>query len=351
MAVEYRDYYRTLGVSRQASAEEIRKAFRKLARETHPDVAGNQPNAESRFKEINEAYEVLGDPDKRRKYDALGSHWQPGAEFRPPPGWASTWTGKSAAGQGHNFEFQFGHTGFSDFFEQLFGSMAGAGFDPGRRTGYSEKPFGERGTDIESELVVSLHEVVHGSARRLTLQRSVSCQQCYGTGKVNSEICPACRGSGEIMQREKRQVRIPPGIREGQRLRLSGQGERGTAQAPAGDLLLRVRYAKHPDFQVQGDHLVHELAIAPWDAVLGANVVAPALESNISIKIPAGAQNGQRLRVRGHGLPLQNGERGDLHIAIKIQLPQKLTERERALWVQLAAESKLNARENTALGS
>jgi curved DNA-binding protein len=347
MGVEYRDYYQTLGVSRQASAEDIRKAFRRLARETHPDVAQNKTNAEAQFKEVNEAYEVLGDPEKRKRYDALGSHWQPGADFRPPPDWAGgAWRAKASSGQGHNFEFQFGHTGFSDFFEQLFGSVGGASrFEQGRRPDSSDQPPKTRGADVEADVTVSLHEVLHGSLRRISLQRKASCQTCYGTGKVNSEVCPACRGERDVLQRDKTQVRIPPGIREGQRLKLAGQGERGGGNGRNGDLLLRVLYARHPDFQVQGEHLVHELSIAPWDAVLGANVLVPALESSINIKIPPGAQHGQRLRIRGQGLPAQDGTRGDLHVVLRIQLPQKLSDRERALWVQLASEAKLSARD------
>jgi curved DNA-binding protein len=339
VGVEYRDYYVTLGVSRSATDEEIRKAFRRLARETHPDVAHDQPQAEARFREVNEAYEVLGDRDKRAKYDALGNHWKPGAEFRPPPGWGGGWKAQATTGQGHNFEFHLGGTGFSDFFEHLFGSKAGSRNDADGPTGRSG------GNDVETELVVSLHEVLHGSSRRLSLQRQVNCQQCYGTGKVNSAVCPSCTGEGQILKRDKSQVRIPPGIREGQRLRLQGLGERGSGNAPAGDLFLRVRYARHPDFKVQGEHLILELAIAPWEAVLGGSATIPALEGNINIKIPAGAQQGERLRVRGRGLPTVNGERGDLHVLLAIQLPKQLTDRERALWVQLAAEAKLNARQ------
>jgi curved DNA-binding protein len=347
MAIEYRDYYQILGVSRTASADEIRKAFRKLAREYHPDVAKNKATAESKFKEINEAYEVLGDPEKRKKYDALGANWKQGAEFRPPPGWSHARGGGAHGGpqQGGDFEFQFGGTGFSDFFEQVFGAMGGGRPDAGQRRGFAGGDLSQQGGDVESDILVSLHEALHGSIRPITLQHRVPCQKCHGRGVVSNRECPDCQGEGQKTKTENYQVKIPAGVREGQRLRLAGRGEPGVGRGRAGDLYLRVRFEKHPDFRAEDTNLFHDLEVAPWEAVLGANVSVPTLESRVSIKIPAGCQAGQRLRIRGHGLPLKEGGRGDLYAIVRIQVPNQVDDSERALWEKLAKESSFHPRD------
>jgi curved DNA-binding protein len=347
--MEYKDYYKILGVPRTASADEIRKSFRKLARQYHPDVAKNKADAETKFKEINEAYEVLGDADKRKKYDELGPNWKAGAEFRPPPGWQQTRRSRGAAGPrgAPDFEFQFGGTGFSDFFEQLFGGGRARGFGGGgagpRFNGGMEEEL-ERGNDVESDILVSLHEALKGSVRPITLQRRTACPQCYGTGAVNNHTCSICQGQGSTVKQENYQVRIPAGVREGQKLRLAGRGEPGVGGASAGDLYLRVRYERHPDFKVEDADLIHELEIAPWEAVLGAQVAVPTLEGGVQIKIPAGAQGGQRLRVRGQGLPKEGGSRGDLYAILRLQVPQEINDQERKLWEQLASSSSFPPR-------
>jgi curved DNA-binding protein len=345
MALEYKDYYKMLGVSRTASADDIRKAFRKLAREYHPDVAKNKATAENKFKEINEAYEVLGDPEKRKKYDALGANWKQGAEFQPPPGWAGARGGRAGSQQGGDFEFQFGGTGFSDFFEQIFGA-AGANRGGFRgRSSVPEEQFESRGEDVESDIMVSLHEAVHGSIRPITLQRRRACERCRGEGHVGAAPCPVCRGSGETVKVENYKVKIPPGVKEGQRLRLAGQGEPGSGPGVAGDLYLRVRFEKHPDFRVEESNLHRDLEIAPWEAVLGAQVSVPTLEGSVNIKVPPGSQAGQRLRVRGHGLPVKNNGRGDLFVTLRIQVPTEVSEKERGLWEKLASESPFRPRD------
>jgi curved DNA-binding protein len=321
MAVQYKDYYESLGVSRGAGDAEIKKAFRKLAREFHPDVAKDKKRAEEKFKEINEAYEVLSDPVKRKKYDELGANWKSGAEFRPPPGWENFGgqpsRGRGAAGPGaEEFEFHFGGTGFSDFFEQLFGSAAG-----GRRGGFSgfrnfeEQEMAERGRDVEGDLMVTLEEAARGSVRSVNVRHN-SHTQTY-------------------------QVRIPPGVTEGQKLRLAGRGETGSGGGQAGDLYLRVRLARHPDFEVDGANLVYDAEIAPWEAVLGAEISVPTLTGRVNIKIPAGTQSGQKLRVRGRGLSVD----GDLFVVIKIVVPAKISDSEKELWEQLKKESKFNPRD------
>jgi curved DNA-binding protein len=342
MAVEFRDYYKVLGVERTASDDEIRKAFRKLARKYHPDVAKDKKTAEEKFKQINEAYEVLGDPDKRRKYDELGAHWKQGSDFRPPPGWEQ-YSGRPGTQGETDFEFHFGGTGFSDFFEQFFGSMGGRGAGPGSRDGARESSW--RGQDVQADILVTLEEALNGSIRPVSLRRIVACPRCKGSGAVNRHPCPDCHGSGHIEKVDQYQVKIPAGVREGQRLRLAGRGEAGTGQGPAGDLFLNVRLAKHPDYRVEGDDLYYDLDLAPWEAVLGTQVSLPTLEGHVSIKIPPGAQNQQKLRIRRHGLPGRDGARGDLYAVLHLQVPERVAENERALWEQLARESRFHPRD------
>ncbi len=312
MPVQFRDYYETLGVSKTASEDEIRSAFRKLARKYHPDVAKDKKVAEEKFKQINEAYEVLSDPEKRKKYDQLGANWNQPGGFQPPPGWGAQQPGggfyRHGGGDG-GVEFEFGGTGFSDFFEAFFGGGRGrsafGGF--GRRQASAE-----RGSDVEADIMVPLEEVLHGSTRTVSLRRA-------GSKKV-----------------ETYQVKIPRGVREGQRIRLAGQGEAGEHGGKSGDLFLRVRLARHPDFKVEGSDLIYELRIAPWQAALGTEVQVPTLEEKVRLKIPPGTQPGQRFRLRGRGLPGSAGTRGDFYVVAQIDVPKKLTERERELWRQLA---------------
>jgi curved DNA-binding protein len=347
MAVKFRDYYEVLGVPRGAGDAEIKKAFRKLAREFHPDVAKNKKEAEEKFKGINEAYEVLSDPAKRKKYDELGPDWKAGAEFRPPPGWQPFGEGgfRGARGRSGAFESQFRGTGFSDFFEQLFGSMrrrrAGTGFGAGS---FGDEAFTERGQDVEGDILVTLEEAMRGSIRTVSVRHSAPCDHCGGTGERAGRVCQACGGAGTVGKADRYQVKIPAGVGEGQRLRLAGRGEASDGGGEAGDLYLRVRFAKHPDFEVQDHDLVYEADLAPWEAVLGATVSVPTLTDRVSIKVPAGMQNGGKLRVRGRGLPRHGGTNGDLIVVASVQVPERVSERERAVWEQLARESRFKPR-------
>jgi DnaJ-class molecular chaperone len=344
MGVEYKDYYKILGVERSASADDIRKAFRKLARQYHPDVAKNKKEAEEKFKEINEANEVLSDPEKRKKYDALGANWKQGAEFRPPPGWESfggergAGAGGGRRGQAGGFEFEFGGTGFSDFFEQIFGRRNG-----GRGADFDTEAMAERGRDVEADIMVTLDEALQGSLRAVTLRRAVPCEKCGGTGVAGRKACPSCGGTGHVSRTETYQIKIPAGVTEGQRLRVSGKGEAGAGGGSPGDLFLNVRLAGHPDYRVEGQNLYSDLELAPWEAVLGASVSVPTIEGRVNIKIPPGTQNGQRLRVRGRGLG-KEGARGDLFVVVQVQVPEKPDEHERRLWEQLARESRFKPR-------
>jgi curved DNA-binding protein len=310
MAVQFRDYYETLGVAKTASEDEIRSAFRKLARKYHPDVAKDKKTAEEKFKQINEAYEVLSDPEKRRKYDELGANWNQPGGFQPPPQWGGGQAGgfHTYGGENGGVEFEFGGTGFSDFFETFFGGGRGrSAFG-----GFGQRTASERGSDVEADIMVTLEEALNGSKRQVSLRRA-------GSKKT-----------------ETYQVKIPRGVREGQRIRLAGQGEAGERGGKSGDLFLRVRLARHPDYSVEGSDLVHEVKIAPWQAVLGDTLTVPTLEGNARLKLPPGTQGGQRFRLRERGLPGVSGQRGDLYVVAQIQLPKKLTERERELWEQLA---------------
>jgi len=347
MPVKYKDYYEVLGVARTASETEIKKAFRKLAREYHPDVAKNKKQAEEKFKELNEAYEVLGDPAKRKKYDELGPNWSAGAEFRAPPGWESYTTRGGFPGrgpQGQEYEFEFGGTGFSDFFEQLFGNRRRGG--SGRSRPVPEEEFAaERGRDIEGDLLVTLEEAVRGSVRSVSVKRGVRCEHCGGTGRRASHVCNVCGGTGQVAKTETYQVKIPPGVTDGQRLRVAGRGESGVAGGEAGDLYLRVRLAKHPDFEVEDHNLIYEADLAPWEAVLGTSIAVPTLNGQVNIKIPAGTHNGQKLRVRGRGLPLREGSSGDLIVTMRIEVPSRVSEAEKKLWEQLAKASDFHPRD------
>jgi curved DNA-binding protein len=317
MAVEFKDYYSTLGVARDAGDAAIKRAFRKLARQYHPDVAKDKLSAEARFKEINEANEVLSDPEKRRKYDRLGAAWQHDGAFDSAAHGAPRQRGE---------EFHFGGTGFSDFFEQYFSAGSRYGFAPESFAEPSPRPpRPKRGNDIEGDLLVTLEEAMHGAVRTISMQ-TVNRQ----TGTTDTRTF---------------QVRIPLGVTDGRRIRVAGHGEAGHAGAPPGDLYLRVRHAAHPDFTTRGADLFRELNLAPWEAVLGSEVVVASLDGPLKLRIPAGAEHGQQLRVRGRGLPMgKSGERGDFHVVLNIQIPTLLRADERALWEKLRDTSTFRPR-------
>jgi curved DNA-binding protein len=318
MATQFRDYYETLGVSKTATADEIRSAYRKLARKYHPDVAKDKKEGEEKIKEINEAYEVLSDPEKRTKYDRLGAAWQSG-EFAGAPG------GSAGAPEGWTFrqgpeggaEFHFGGTGFSDFFEQFFGTRrsysAGPDFDVEAET--ARRP---RKRDVEADMLVSLSEALHGSTRTITLQRGDH--------------------SGQPAKTDTYKVKIPAGIREGQRIRLAGQGENG------GDLFLRISFQKHPDFRWQDADLYYDLELAPWEAVLGSSINIPTLDGHAKLKVPAGTVNGATFRLANLGLTRSDGKRGNLYAVVRVEVPETVTAEESHLWEELAKTSKFDPR-------
>jgi len=308
MPVEYKDYYKTLGVSKNASAEEVKKAYRKLARQHHPDV-NKKPEAEKRFKEINEANEVLSDPEKRKRYDTVGPEWerfQQGGQR--PGGFQWVYTGQPGADP---FNGEAG--GFSDFFRTLFGEGA-ADFDTGPLFGRpsTRRARSVAGADVESEVEITLAEAYKGT------ERTVEMRMPDGTTRRLS-------------------VKIPAGVRDGQRIRLAGQGAPGGRGGPAGDLFLRVRVRPHPVFQRDGDDLRLDLPVALHEALLGAEVTVPTLKGRVSLRIPPETQNGRTIRLAGQGMPRSGGGHGDLYVTVKVVLPTKLTEKERELVNELAA--------------
>lgn len=326
--MRFRDYYEVLGVGREASEDEIRKAFRGLARKHHPDVAEDKSTAEEKFKEINEAYQVLGDTEKRRKYDALGENWRHMGDFDPGTSPGATGAAGRGSGGGEGTEFHFEGSGFSDFFENLFGGRARqqGGFHPFGPGGQGRPGSGPLpGHDIEADILVTLHEAVHGSERVITLQ---------------SPGAP-----GEAPRSRKVRFRIPSGVLEGQRIRLAGYGGPGRNGGRDGDLFLDARLERHPDFRVQGHDLFYELLLAPWEAVLGGVVPVRSLYGEVRLKIPPDTASGTRMRIRDKGLPTGDGDlKGDLYAVVEVVTPESVTDEERRLWSDLAARSNFDPR-------
>ncbi|HEY7215605.1 MAG TPA: DnaJ C-terminal domain-containing protein [Thermoanaerobaculia bacterium] len=314
--MDYKDYYATLGVKKDASQEEIQKAYRKLARKYHPDV-NKDPKAEVKFKEIGEAYEVLKDSEKRQKYDQFGSAWKNARQTgAPPPGWENV---HFDFGDGGGFDFRGfggggGGEGFSDFFEMLFG---GGGPGGARRRGPAgfggDSGFGpQAGGNTEATLPLALEEAVQGGQREITITDP-------NTG-----------------QRRTLSVRIPAGVRSGQKIRLAGQGSPGFGGAAAGDLLLKVEIQPDPRFRVEGSDIHTTVAVSPWAAALGGEAEVETPTGPVRVKIPPGSSSGRKIRLRGRGLTQAGGEKGDLLAEIRIVVPERLSERERELYEQLA---------------
>ena len=315
MALKYRDYYKTLGVKRTAAAEEIARAFRKLARKYHPDVNPGNAKAEAKFKEISEAHEVLGDPEKRRRYDALGTRLKAGQEFTPPHGWAATPPPPRKEGF------------FSDFFHMLFGGGRSAADGDSAYWRPAPPPPPDRGADVETEMTITLEQAYKGDQITVAQRAPVG-----ATGSSETAI-------------RKYDVRVPAGIRDGARIRLAGQGRPGrTKKTPPGDLFIKVHIAPHPVFRRRDHDIEMELPISPWEGALGAKVRVPTLDGRVEMMLPPGSQSGRRLRLREKGMPRPDGARGDQFVVLKIVVPETLSDRERELFEQLIRDSSFNPR-------
>ena len=321
MAVTFRDYYEILGVSRDADEKKIKAAYRKLARKWHPDLHSgkDKEKAEEKFKEINEAYEVLSDSEKRSKYDRLGSNWRNGDQFDPGDMGSNYYYSSDFNPQ----DFQ----GFSDFFASIFGGSPG-----GRRTSTSFYDGPMRGQDIESEIELTLEEAYHGGSKSLQLSAGSLCPQCSGRGITGRSICSRCGGTGSIPSTRTIEVKIPPGVFEGSSIRLKGQGGEGTADGPRGDLYLKVRLLPHPVFTVKGRDVETVITLRPDQAVLGDKVSVPTLERSVNLTIPPGTISGRRLRLKGKGLPARDGNHGDQYVKININIPADISEDEKELY-------------------
>ncbi len=312
--MEFRDYYEILGVPRDATQDEIKRAYRKLARKYHPDVS-EEGDAEHRFKELGEAYEVLKDPEKRAAYDQLGANWQAGQQFEPPPGWDA------------GFEFSGGGftdgdaSAFSDFFESLFGH---GGFSRSGPMG-GRQAFHARGQDHHARVLIDISDAFEESTRTITLHS------------------PEVDDTGHVVSRERKlKVRIPRGVRQGQRIRLAGQGSRGQGEGEAGDLYLEIDFAPHPFYRVEGKDIYLDLPVTPWEAALGRKVKTPTPSGTVDLTIPAGASSGQKLRLKGRGIP--SDPPGDVYVTLRIEAPVPRTDQQRALYEQMEKEMSYNPR-------
>ena len=350
MATKTRDYYEELGVGRTATEDEIKTAYRRLARKFHPDLNPGDHEAEERFKDLQSAYEVLSDAEKRKKYDQYGENWrfaEQAAGQPPPPGWEDFSAGAGGAGGTDfgGFDFDFGRAGatdYGDIFGDLFGRFGGRGAGARRST---------RGQDVEAELELTLEEAHRGGRRNLQLQTAEVCPTCHGAGTISGgvgegslTVCPTCRGRGQILRPKSIEVNIPAGVRDGSTVRLAGQGGAGAQGTPSGDLYLHIRLRPHPTFTVRGDDLETRLAVAPWEAVLGARVNVPTIDGQVEMTVPRGAQNGQRLRLRGQGLNRRKGGRGDEYVRLEVALPREVSDEERRLYEELRSVSRFDPR-------
>jgi DnaJ-class molecular chaperone len=362
--MEFQDYYKTLGVERSATEAQIKSAYRKLARKYHPDVNPNNKDAEKKFKEINEAYQVLSDTEKRKKYDQLGADWEHGIdpdELRRRYAAAGAGVGGPGAGaQGFDAE------DMSDFFSQFFGGLGGAGgfgrapFSARRGGGFQGFDFGggarasQKAPDLNAEVEISLDDAVHGAKRRLELTAQDDCPQCGGSGMVtreqkqgktrvihSAEPCPTCGGSGLVASRRALEVTIPPGMTDGAKLRLKGQGGKGPRPDMNGDLILTIRLAAHPVFKAAGRDLRMELPVWDYEAALGSEITVPTMNGRISLKIPAGSQAGRVLRLKGRGIPARGKDAaGDLLYELKVLAPTDMTTDERNLMSEFAEKRR-----------
>jgi DnaJ-class molecular chaperone len=348
--MEFKDYYKTLGVDRTADDKAIKTAYRRLARKHHPDV--NRGNAE-RFKEISEAYTVLSDPEKRKRYDTLGPDWERFAQAGAgtTAGGRSPFEGRPFGGQNVRFTQEGDLGGFSDFFRTIFGDVGG-GFRRGaQRGGHTEFEFSDlgdlgggfgpatgRGSDVEAGIELTLEEAFHGARKAISLDLDEPCPECGGSGNVNRRPCPRCHGSGWTRARRNLDVKIPAGVDTGSRVRVAAEGPGGGSgsRGERGDLYLRVTVARHPRFERKGDDLHAEVPLPVAVAALGGEVSVPTLKGQVTMKIPPETSSGKIFRLPGYGMPhLKGGGAGDEYVKVQIEIPTRLSPREKELFQEL----------------
>ncbi len=336
MATTPRDYYQVLGLPRTASPDDIKKAYRRLARQYHPDLHAGAKKAEmeKKFKELNEAQEVLTDPEKRKKYDQYGADWEQAQAFEKSrqqtggQGFGGPWGsdgGYSRPGSGGA-----GSEQFSDFFENLFGNRG--------RGGAGRSGAGMPGEDLETDVQLGLREVLTGVTRRVNLREPRTCSTCQGSGTVRSRSCITCQGAGMTTESKTIEVRIPAGVQDGTRVRVAGKGQPGTHGGKRGDLYLHVVIPSDPVFRRQGSDLHVSLPVYPWEAMLGAEVTAPTLAEPVKVKVPPGSKADGKLRLKGKGLPSATGGPGDLFLTLQIVIPASVSEDERMLYERLSTQ-------------
>lgn len=326
--MDYKDYYKTLGVTRAATTDEIKKTFRKLARKYHPDVNPGDKKAEAKFKEINEAYEVLSDTEKRRKYDTLGPNWQ--EQFGTTGNPRRTYQYSNS--RSSSYDFDPSSAGFSDFFETLFGRTATG--QRSTRTDIRQRA----GDNIEQPVEITLQEAYMGGVRTFNIQSTEPCSTCQGTGEVANKICSTCNGQGAVPHNKKIQVKIPAGVDTGAKIRVAGEGQPGIGGGQRGDLFLVISVKPDATFERKGDDLSTDVNVDLVTAMLGGNVAVPVPTGRtLMLTIPAETQNGRTFRLAGKGIPHLRGEgSGNLHARIKVVLPMDLSLEERGLFEQLA---------------
>jgi len=324
MATTARDYYQILGIARSASADDIKKAFRRLARQYHPDLHSGAKKAEmeKKFKELNEAHEVLSDPDKRKKYDQYGAQWEQAEAFEK----ARQQTGARGFG-GQESGGGFSGEGFSDIFENIFG---------GRTRGGGGRGFAVAGEDLETEVELTLREVLTGVTKRVSLREPSTCPVCQGSGEFRGRTCPTCEGTGVKTESKTIEVKIPAGVQDGTRVRVAGKGQPGVNGGKRGDLYLHVVISPDPIFRRQGSDVHVALPVYPWEAALGAEVMAPTLTEPVKVKVPPGSRSESKLRLKGKGLPSAAGGHGDMFLILQIVMPASVTDEEQSLYEQLA---------------
>jgi DnaJ-class molecular chaperone len=325
--VEFQDYYQVLGVGRSANADEIKKAYRRLALEWHPDrhPAEKRDAAEAKFKRISEAYEVLSDAEKRARFDQLGQNWQQGEDFRPQSG--------EARMSREAFEQQFGAGGFSEFFESVFGDQ----FRRQAGGARSHRRFRLRGADVEAEMALGVGDAIRGGKRRFEIRGRKACDACGGVGFSGEHVCATCVGVGTTPIARTIDLAIPDRAYDGLVVRLRGLGEPGSEGAEAGDLLITLRLVADATYRIVADGIEADVPLAPWEATFGAEVVVATPTGAVSLKVPAGTKSGARLRLRGKGMTNADGKLGDFFAVIRIALPRELTPRQVELLRELGA--------------